>query len=59
MVTHSSILVWEIPWTEEPGGPQSMGVTKESDTTEGMNNSEMFHSLNFLSNVSKALRIKK
>ena len=22
---HSSILVWEIPWTEEPGGPQSMG----------------------------------
>ena len=24
MVTHSSILVWEIPWTEEPGGPQSM-----------------------------------
>ena len=25
MVTHSSILVWEIPWTEEPGGLQSMG----------------------------------
>ena len=25
MVTHSSILAWEIPWTEEPGGPQSMG----------------------------------
>ena len=24
-VTHSSILAWEIPWTEEPGGPQSMG----------------------------------
>ena len=23
--TRSSILVWEIPWTEEPGGPQSMG----------------------------------
>ena len=32
---------------------------KESDKTEGMNNSEMFHSLNFLSTVSKALRIKK
>jgi len=28
MVTHSSILAWEIPWTEEPGGPQSMGVPK-------------------------------
>ena len=25
MVTHSSILTWRIPWTEEPGGLQSMG----------------------------------
>ena len=25
MATHSSILAWEIPWTEEPSGPQSMG----------------------------------
>ena len=25
MVTHSSILTWEIPWTEEPGGLQSTG----------------------------------
>ena len=25
MVTYSSILAWEIPWTEEPGGLQSMG----------------------------------
>ena len=25
MATHSSILVWRIPWTEEPGWPQSMG----------------------------------
>ena len=25
MATHSSILVWEIPWTEEPSGLQSMG----------------------------------
>ena len=23
--THSSILAWKIPWTEEPGGQQSMG----------------------------------
>ena len=23
--THSSILAWRIPWTEEPGGPQSVG----------------------------------
>ena len=26
MVTHSSILAWRIPWTEEPGGLQSMGL---------------------------------
>ena len=25
MATHSSILAWEIPWTEEPGRLQSMG----------------------------------
>ena len=31
---HSSILVLEISWTEEHGGLQSMGVTKELDTTE-------------------------
>ena len=33
MVTHSNILAWRIPWTEEPGGLQSMGH-KESDRTE-------------------------
>ena len=32
MATHSSILAWRIPWTEEPGGLQSMG--SQSDTTE-------------------------
>ena len=33
MTAHSSILAWRIPWTEEPGGIQSIGP-KESDTTE-------------------------
>ena len=28
MATHSSILAWEIPWTEEPCGLQSMGLQK-------------------------------
>ena len=37
IATHSRILVWRIPWTEEPGGLQSMGH-KESDTTERLNN---------------------
>ena len=31
MATHSSILAWEILWTEEPGGLQPMGL-QESDT---------------------------
>ena len=28
MATHSSVPAWEIPWTEELGGLQSMGVAK-------------------------------
>ena len=28
IATHSSILVWRIPWTEEPGGLQSMGLQR-------------------------------
>ena len=32
IATHSSILAWEIPWTEEAGRLQSMGL-QESDTT--------------------------
>ena len=36
IATHSSLLVWEIPWTEEPGR-QSMG-SQESDMTERLNN---------------------
>ena len=35
MATHSSVLGWEIPWIEEPGGLYIVhGVKKESDTTE-------------------------
>ena len=32
MATHSSILAWKIPWTEEPGGLQPLGT--KTDTTE-------------------------
>ena len=28
MTTHSSILAWRIPWTEEPGGLQSVGLQR-------------------------------
>ena len=36
IAAHSSILAWRIPWTEEPGGLQSMG--SKIDTTEVTNN---------------------
>ena len=45
MATHSGILAWRIPQTEEPGGLQSMGSGKESDTTERLNT----HACAFLS----------
>ena len=38
MATFSSTLAWRIPWTEEPGGLQSMG-SQESDTTERLTHS--------------------
>ena len=41
MATHSSILAWRIPWTEEPGGLQTMDH-KELDTTEQITVS-LFH----------------
>ena len=30
MAAHSSILAWRIPWTEEPGGPQSTGSQSQT-----------------------------
>ena len=33
MATHSSVLAWKIPWTEEPGGLQSQEGHKELDPT--------------------------
>ena len=41
MATHSSILAWRIPWTEEPGLPQSMGF-QELDTTERLSTAQVF-----------------
>ena len=34
MATQSSILAWEIPWTEEPGGLQSMGLQRDRHDLE-------------------------
>ena len=41
MAIHSSILAWKIPWTEEPGGLQSMG-RKGLDMTEQLTLSAFF-----------------
>ena len=35
MATHFNILAWRIPWTEEPGRLQSMGVTKSQTGLSG------------------------
>ena len=40
MATHSSILAWRIPWTEEPVGYSPWGH-KESDTTERLTHKEI------------------
>ena len=42
MATDSSILAWRIPWTEEPGGLQAMGL-QELDTTQRLNNNSILH----------------
>ena len=36
MATHSIILAWRIPWTEEPGKPQSMGSQTVGPTNTGL-----------------------
>ena len=48
MATHSSILAWRIPWTEEPGGPSPWGCTESDmiDVTE--------HALTFYRGSSKS-----
>ena len=42
MATHSRILAWKIPWTEEPGGHSPWGC-KELDTTEQLSTHEHEH----------------
>ena len=42
MATHSSIIAWEIPWTEEPGGATVREMAK-SDTTEQPNDNNEYH----------------
>ena len=49
MATHSSILAWRSPWTEEPGGLLTVhGVTKELDMTERLTHTSYLISDNLL-----------
>ena len=40
MATHSTMLPWQIPWTEEPFGPESM-ASQELDTTYQLNHHQV------------------
>ena len=53
MATHSSILAWRIPWTEELGGLQSTGC-KESDTTERLHFAFTFYCIAQFSSVTQS-----
>ena len=56
MATHSSILGWRIPWTEEPGGLQSMGSQSWTRLSNYHFHFHALFSLNILSPSSPALR---
>ena len=43
MATHSSILAWKIPWTEELGGLYSSWGHKQLDTTERLTHTHTLH----------------
>ena len=60
MATHSSILAWKIPWTEEPSGLQSMGVTKTPEHKE-LDTTEQLTVVKFIETKSKkvATRVKE
>ena len=54
MATHSSILSWRSPWTEEPGGLQSWDY-KESDTTEQLTHTHTHTHTHILYTVCRML----
>ena len=58
MATHSSMLAWEIPWTERPGCLQSMR-SKEWDTTEQLSLPTSNWSKGFLTQYSPLLLLYK
>ena len=53
--THSSIFAWEILWTEEPGGLQSMGL-QESDITWQLNNNGIWEEYRLIQNTAGSMQ---
>ena len=47
MTTHSSVLAWEIPWTEEPGGLQSMGLHRVGHDLVTKQHNLLIYSIDF------------
>ena len=45
MATHSNLLAWEIPWTEKPGGLQSMGLQKNQIWLVTKQQQQIHHSI--------------
>ena len=56
MATHSSILAWEMPWTEEPGRIQSMGSQRVGDNLAPKQQQQML-ALVFFSNAKPCFPI--
>ena len=44
IATYSSILAWKIPWTEDPGGLQSLGVSKSWTQLKQLSSSSLYAS---------------
>ena len=54
MATHSSILAWKIPWTEEPGGLQSIGLQSQTQLSLHRHTSNNFIPIN-LTNMGNVI----
>ena len=60
MATHSSIVAWEIPWKEEPGGLQSVhGGHKELAMTEALSNNSSNVYIQIPSSINSGHKIIK
>ena len=58
MAAHSSILAWRIPWTEEPGGLQSVGLQSQTRLKQLSTQSSQWNTVNvFITDL--ALRLKQ